>query len=226
MRTLLIFDFDGTLVDTLTDVALCFNEALRQCGLPAHPVAAYGGYVGGNLETVVGRLLPETERTMEQIDRVKSRYRALYAESPKKHTAPYAGILELLPKLRQQGYTLAVNSNKGQDLTEALVDRLFPEDTFSAVVAYKENRPSKPDPYGVNQIVKYCDMELNQAIYIGDGRSDVLTAKNAGIPCIFVQWGQGSSADYADYDACTVVRDVKDLAELLLNRQQDANGKE
>ena len=219
MRRLLILDCDGTAVDTLTDVALSFNQALRYCGFPEHPVEAYGGFVGGNRETVVSKLLPEGVSGNEPVDRVKTRYREIYAQSEKPNTAPYPGMLELLTALKAEGYTLAINSNKAQSLTEALVERLFPAGMFSSVVAYEESRPSKPDPCGVDLICRECGMNRQDAVYIGDGRSDVLTAKNAGIPCVFVTWGQGSQSECEAYDRCVVAKNMEELGQLLRNME-------
>ena len=215
MRDLLIFDCDGTLVDTLTDVGRCFNMALAACGFPQHPIAAYGGFVGGNLETVVSKLLPGDMNCQDNVDRVKGIYRRIYAEDPKPNTLPFDGIQELLYCLKRDGFSLAVNSNKAQALTEKVIQKHFPADTFDAIVAYDENRPSKPDPYGVEAICRVCGKNLNSAIYIGDGRSDVLTAKNAKIPCIFVTWGQGTLSDCMDYENCYVANNVGELGEML-----------
>lgn len=194
MRRLIIFDFDGTLADTLTDVALCFNEALRQNDFAPHPLAAFGGFVGGNLETVVSRMLPPGAATTENIDRVKLRYRALYGQSAKPNTAPYPGIPALLTRLKAAGCVLAVNSNKGQLLLEDMVEKTFPQGMFAAVIGYEESRPSKPDPAGVDAICRACGLTRADAVYVGDGQSDVDTAVQAGIPCVYVAWGQGSDA--------------------------------
>ena len=215
MRKLLIFDCDGTLVDTLHDVSLCFNMALASSGFPEHPLDAYGGFVGGNLETIVTRLLPVECRNAENIERVKTAYRCLYANSEKKNTLPYPGILDALRHLKQKGFVLAVNTNKGQQLTDALLEQLFPNSLFSAVVGYDEARPSKPDPYGVRMICEKCGMDLEQAIYIGDGRSDINTAANAGIPCVFVTWGQGTEEDSRDERIHAVVDSVPEMERIL-----------
>lgn len=193
MRDLVIFDCDGTLVDTLYDVGLCFNDALSQHGFPTYPLEGYVGFVGGNLEQIVGRLLPEDACTSENIAAVKETYRRLYRESDKLHTLPYEGIPELLDQLKEQGCVLAVNTNKGQALADALLDKLFPDHPFDAIVGYEESRPSKPDAFGVQMICDAVGIDSTRAAYVGDGESDRLTAQNAGIPFVFVTWGQGDS---------------------------------
>lgn len=192
MKKLVIFDFDGTLVDTITDVGICFNEALRECNFPQHSLDRFGSFVGGNLETIVSKMLPSDQITEENITQVKTLYRKLYLNSSKPNTKPYPGMMELLYELKQKGVTLAVNSNKGQDLLDDMVEKMFPPDFFSAVVGYHESRPSKPDPYGVDMICMQAGYTREDAIYVGDGKSDLDTAENAGIPCLFVMWGQST----------------------------------
>lgn len=215
MRRLLIFDCDGTLVDTITDVALSFNAALAANGFPEHPVEAYGGFVGGNLETIVSRLLPEKDRNEENVDRVKTSYRAIYGASEKENTLPFAGIRKMLSSLKEKGYLLAVNTNKAQSLTDPLLEKLFPERPFDCVVGYEETRPSKPDPFGVDLICRKCGCTREDAVYIGDGLSDINTAHNASIPCIFVTWGQGTEEDERDGRIFRVCRSVEELWETL-----------
>lgn len=192
MKKLVILDFDGTAVDTITDVSLCFNEALRLNHFPQHPLKAFDRFVGGNLETVVSRMLPPEQVTEANITRVKTIYRELYLASSKPNTQPYPGVRELLDDLKAMNVMVAINSNKGQALLDDMVEKMFPPHYFITVVGYQESFPPKPDPYGVNLIIQACNSSEIDAIYIGDGRSDIETAANAGIPCIFVNWGQGT----------------------------------
>ena len=211
---LVIFDFDGTLVDTITDVGICFNMALRESGLPEHPLENFGRFAGGNLETVVSKMLPKGQVTEDNINRVKTKYRELYLKSCKPNSKPYAGIMQLLYELKSSGCKVAVNSNKGQMLLDDMVEKIFPKNFFDSVVGYLESRPSKPDPYGVQLIAKQCGCTLNDVVYIGDGESDVRTAQNAGVPCIFVSWGQGSLPEDIDI---IQINEVEQLRRLLLS---------
>ncbi len=216
MNKVAIFDFDGTIVDTITDVALSFNKALKENGFPEHPIKAYDGFVGGNLETVVSRMLPQNCISEENIDKVKTTYRSIYSTSEKENTKPYPGVMDMLNTLKNQGWKLAINTNKGQVLVDQLNEKIFPEDMFDSVVGYLESRPSKPDAYGVNMICDECGEAVSQAIYVGDGMSDVNTAKNAQIPCIFVTWGQGSLED-GEYSNVVSVDTVSELQDRLIN---------
>lgn len=191
MYKLVIFDFDGTLADTVKDVAVCFNEALKQCGFPQHSLQEVCDLVGGNLEVIVSKLLPREQATPENIDRVKKLYRKIYSACSKDNTFLYPGIMDLLLELKEKKVRLAVNSNKGQDLLEQMVEKMFPMGFFDAVIGYSEYYPPKPDPYGVEMILTKCSCSAADAVYVGDGLSDIKTAQNAGVACIFVSWGQG-----------------------------------
>lgn len=217
MKKLAIFDFDGTVVDTITDVAICFNESLRLHGFPQHSLEKYSKFVGGNLETVVSRLLPQGQVSDENISRVKLTYRELYLNSSKPNTKPYPGMTGLLEELKANGVKIAVNSNKGQALLDHMIGSMYPLGYFDAVVGYLETRPSKPDPYGVDMICKACGCTRQDAVYIGDGRSDIDTASNAGIPCVFVTWGQGTEQDQSDARVAFVAHDICQLNSILLS---------
>lgn len=217
MKKLIIFDFDGTAVDTITDVVACFNAALEECGFCGYTVEGFSRYVGGDLETIVTNLLPEDARTSANIDRVKMLYRRFYLESVKPNTKPYPGMPELMQKLKLAGCKLAVNSNKGQLLLEDMVEKLFPFGFFDAVVGYLESRPSKPDPCGVDMICEACGCSRADAVYVGDGKSDLTTANNAGIPCILVTWGQGTPELWNDPRVYAKVDTAQQLEAVLQN---------
>lgn len=218
MRKLVIFDFDGTLVDTLTDVSICFNEALAVNDMPVHPLEEYSNHVGGNLETIVSNILPPDKVTEVNIDLVKSSYRKIYSQSSKPNTKIYPGIMDCLYTLKNNGYKLAVNSNKGQVLLDEMVSDMFPDNFFDSVIGYLEERPSKPDPLGVDMICSECGCMRDDAVYVGDGKSDVRTAENAGIPCIFVLWNKSNEHTFNVYKT---VRNADELKEVLLGEIDD-----
>lgn len=186
---LLIFDFDGTLADTIVDVVLCFNEALRINGFPEWRFEDIKKLIGGNLETIVSRMIPESDRNRETIDRVKQTYRELYMVSEKPNSRPYPGVLDMLVAIQEENVLLAVNSNKGQKLLDAMVANMFGDFCFCAVIGYDEAFPSKPDPDGVNRILSSCGLNTEQALYIGDGNSDRETARNANMDFSLATWG-------------------------------------
>lgn len=215
MKKLIIFDFDGTIVDTITDVGICFNKALEVNNFPQHPLDAFNHFVGGDLETVVSRMLPQDQVSDENIDNVKKIYRDLYLHSTKPNTKPYVGIMPLLDELKFLDIKLAINSNKGQVLLEDMVEKMFPLHYFDACVGYLESRPSKPDAYGVELILQQCGCDKSEAVYVGDGHSDIETARNAEIPCVFVTWGQGVAVDRNDRRIAAVAESTEQLRGIL-----------
>ena len=213
-KKLYIFDFDGTLVDTITDVAICFNAALAQFGFPIHDLTLYKHFVGGNLETVVARLLPSDQVIEENITKVKTAHRKLYLASEKPNTAPFPGIPEVLLHLQKKQKKLTIHTNKAQQLTDALCQRFFEKIDFLAVVGYDPLYPSKPDPWGVRYLMEKAKVTTEETVYIGDGLTDVLTAENAGIDCLYVTWGQGKPGDTEHPCVRKIVYSPADLLDL------------
>ena len=185
---LLIFDFDGTLADTIQDVAICFNQALKIHGFPEWEIEDIKTLIGGDLETIVTNMIPKNKRTRQSIENVKQTYRQIYLNSDKPNSKPYPGISEMLDQLRHDDVIVTINSNKGQQLLDNMTKQLFNNYIFYKVIGYDERYPSKPDPAGVNQILLYCKAQKGQTIYIGDGNSDRMTAQNADIDFCLTIW--------------------------------------
>lgn len=189
MKRLAIFDLDGTLLDTVADLANATNHALATCGYPTHPTEAYYKFVGNGINMLFHRALPEKERTEENIGRIRSFFIPYYNAHNADDSTPYEGIPELLDELRARGIQLAVASNKYQQATEKLVKHFFPTIPFIAVYGQREGVPIKPDPTVVNDILNLTGMTQRDTIYIGDSGVDMLTAYNAKVESIGVTWG-------------------------------------
>lgn len=189
MKKLLIFDFDGTLVDTFTDAGIYYNKALKEYGFPEHSIEEYKYLMGGSLEEVVTRILPENNRTEVNINNVKNYYWNNYPSSKKENTKPYNGIVELLKNLQKNKIKIAINTNKKQEMVENLCTNLFGNIKFDCIAGNSEKYPPKPNPAGVKYIIDNCQVVAEDCIYIGDSKYDFETAENAGIDAILVTWG-------------------------------------
>ena len=183
----IIFDLDGTLLNTIDDLGYACNYALAQTGYPTHPIEAYPAKVGNGINNLIRRALPEAERTEENIQRVRAFFVPYYDTHNCDYTRPYEGISDLLTALKAQGHQLAVASNKYQAATEKIVNHFFPG-MFAVILGEREGVERKPDP----QIVFDIQDRLAQSgktLYIGDSLVDYETAKNAKVPFVACSWG-------------------------------------
>lgn len=189
MIKLLIFDLDGTLLDTIEDLANATNHALKQFNFPLHETADYRFFVGNGINKLIERALPETHRNADVLSMVKHEFLKYYLAHAEDCTRPYPEIPELLDVLQQQGYQIGVASNKMHDATVDLVQRFFPGIHFTAVLGQRDGIPVKPSPEILNEIVDIAGAPKSETLYIGDSGTDAQTAVNAGIRFTGVLWG-------------------------------------
>lgn len=156
MKKLVIFDLDGTLLNTIADLGAASNYALEQCGFPTHPISAYPLYVGSGIRKLLERVLPESSRNAEQVETMRTYFMEYYGKHMTDATEPYPGITELLQQLTQRGIAIAVASNKYQSAVEYLIGHYFPGLPWAAVEGQKEGVPVKPDPSIVFEILAKC----------------------------------------------------------------------
>lgn len=206
-KRLAFFDFDGTLVDTIVDAGRCFNKALEYFGFDPYPLDQYGKVVGGNLEIIFSKLLSPKDRTEENILKLKEKYKEIYAEDKKPSTKPFNGITEVLKYLNENEVLIAISTNKAQILTEQLTDKLFPEIDFLSILGYCDERPSKPDPTAIEELMIANGIEKDEVVFIGDGLTDIKTAENAKVDCILVTWGQGDVKILSQEKAVSFIAD-------------------
>lgn len=181
---------DGTLLDTIGDLAAAVNHALALRDLPQHDIAAYRRMVGHGVRNLVTQALPEERQGDEAfIDACLADFKAFYSAHIADRTLPYPGMQELLRDLQARGVRLAVASNKFQAGTETLVRGLFPDIRFAAVLGDREGRPLKPDPEIVVEVLRACACRREEAVMVGDSPTDMKTAVNGGIDGIAVNWG-------------------------------------
>lgn len=187
MSMTIIFDLDGTLLNTIDDLGYACNYALEQTGYATHPIADYPRMVGNGINNLIRRALPESERTEENILRVRAHFVPYYNNHNCDYTRPYEGIPELLATLKSQGHHLAVASNKYQAATEKIVNHFFPG-TFDVILGEREGIERKPNPQIVYDILSTFTFHLSP-LYIGDSLVDRDTAQNAKVPFVACSWG-------------------------------------
>lgn len=188
-KSLIIFDLDGTLLNTIADLAQSVNHALKQLGYPTHEESAYNFMVGNGINKLFERALPEGEKTEENILRVRELFIPFYSEHNMDKSRPYPGIPELLRTLQSQGKQIAVASNKYQAGTEELIAYYFPEIKFTAIFGQREGITPKPDPTVVYDILKIAGTPKDKVLYVGDSGVDMQTAINSEITSCGVTWG-------------------------------------
>ena len=185
----LIFDLDGTLVDSLPGITAALNAALASEGLPGHPEQAVRGFVGDGLETTVRRACPPGVDDDARVSRLVAVFRESYQDCWRPGTRTYPGIPALLEELHGRGMLLAVLSNKSHTFTVEMVREIFPDISFTAILGLKPGMPPKPDPDGALEIAKSLVIDPHQCRIIGDSTMDIETAKNAGMRSCAVTWG-------------------------------------
>ena len=187
-----IFDLDGTLVDTLEDIAANMNKALKLRGYPELPSCEYLEKVGWGINRLAFLALPESERNQETAEMVASDAVRFYAENPLLYSRPYPGILELVSALRQRKIRLSVLTNKPDQTAQKVIAGLFPPGSFERVQGEITGNPRKPDPACVWELLVDLDMTPASIIFVGDSEIDMETAVNSGCYALGVSWGYRS----------------------------------
>lgn len=183
-----IFDLDGTLLYTLTDIANAANQALRDLGLSEFPERDFKHFVGGGVKVLAQRIREASGGSLE-LDVFVQRFKELYAKNSYAHSKPYSGILESIQELQQKGFQLAVLSNKPHEYTRVMVKAILGNVTWNQVIGAKADIPTKPDPTMLYNIMKAMDKMPDQCVYIGDSGTDMEAAKSAGVQAWGVTWG-------------------------------------
>ena len=196
---LVIFDLDGTLLDTLDDLSAAVNYAMQQKGFPQHTRDEYRKMVGHGARNLMRQALPTDQKDNEAlIDAVLADFRAYYTAHIDVHTKPFPGIQNLLIKLHQEDVMLAVASNKFQEGTEHLIKEFFPEIPFVAILGNRPNFPLKPDAEVVGEVLRKTGVKREEAVMVGDSDTDMETAANGGIKGVAVSWGYRNMKDLAN----------------------------
>ena len=184
-----LFDLDGTLLDTLDDLAGAANKVLEKHGLPVHPREAYKYFVGDGLQVLMERIVPAAERNPALLKELAADFRQVYGQTWQVHSRPYPGIDAMLKGLAGAGLRLAVLSNKPHDFTRLCVDNLLPGHSFDLILGQREGVAKKPDPAGAIEVAQTLCLAPEQFLYLGDTAVDMETAKRAGMRAVGVLWG-------------------------------------
>ena len=215
MIKLVVFDLDGTLLDSLKDLAVSANYALRLNGFPEHDLAEFRYFVGNGITKLIERALPLENRQLETIEKVRADFVNYYSLHKADYTAPYPGIVDLLRKLRKRDICLAVASNKFQSATEVLVPYYFGQGTFAFVYGQREGIPTKPDPRVVFDILHEAGVQQDETLYVGDSGVDMQTASRAGVTAVGVMWGFRTREELQANGASFIVEHPAEILKLL-----------
>ena len=218
MKKLIIFDLDGTLLNTIGDLADAVDYVMRSRNLPEHTNAEYRQMVGGGIKRLVERALPtELAQNEEYVEECVAQFRRYYVDNIDRHTIPYEGITELLHKLQHDGVKMAVASNKFQHGTDRLVAKFFGDIDFVAIEGNREGAPLKPNPEIIHNILRIAGVEPTNAVMVGDSGIDIRTAIAAGIDSIGVSWGFRFADELYATGATTVVTTAEELERAIYN---------
>ena len=213
MYNVYIFDLDGTLLDTLHDLASSVNYALQNHDMPTHSVDAIRGFVGNGVRLLMERAVPDGAQN-PQFEATFATFRQHYMQHSLDTTCPYPGIAEMLHQLKQRGCRLAVVSNKMMAATQDLVRHFFPEIEVAIGEHEAEGIRKKPAPDTVFQALRQLGVGKEQAVYVGDSDVDLQTARNSGLPCISVLWGFRSRDFLLHHGATTFITHPAELLSL------------
>lgn len=212
---LIIFDLDGTLLDTLQDLGDSCNAVLQQYGYPTRPLVAYKKFVGNGVEKLIERALPEEARTPQTMPLVLAAFKSYYEQKPITHTKPYTGIIPLLQELKSLGYLISVASNKYHEAVIPLMAEYFPDISFDLVLGHRTGRPAKPDPDIVFDSIQTLGVSKQDCFYVGDSSVDMDTANNAGVTAIGVTWGFREESELRQHGAQHIIHHPQELLEIV-----------
>ncbi len=209
-----VFDLDGTLLNTLEDLADAGNYALGEMGFPQHETEKYKYFVGNGIPKLIERIVPK-DCGDDDRERVHTLFSEYYGRHCMDKTRPYKGIPELLLTLDEKEIKTAVATNKDHEFSVRLIKKFFGE-TVHLVVGRKDGSPKKPDPYCVNLILNTLGAEKAETLYVGDSGVDMETAVNAGLQSCGVLWGFRTEKELTDSGACHIADSAESLLKIIL----------
>lgn len=212
---LIVFDLDGTLLNSLEDLADSANWVLEQHGFPTHPVDAYRYFVGDGVRKLIERILPQEERTEARIEQCRQEFVAYYKVHMEDKTSVYEGITELLVELKNRGLKIAVATNKVHIAVKPLMEKYFPEIRFDSMIGQREGVPVKPAPQIMFDILREIGCEPSEALHVGDTATDMQLAHNAGVTPVGVLWGYRPLEELQEAGAKFIIEKPEELLRLV-----------
>lgn len=209
-----IFDLDGTLLNSLQDIALSMNDVLKELNINTHEIEDYKNFVGDGALVLVRNALPK-DSDEKLINKALKRFKEIYGSNKYEFSRPYDNILEMLHSLEKQNIKLAILSNKPHIFTKAYVKKYFSEISFQEVHGQKESIEKKPSPQGLQNILNALKINTEECLYVGDTKTDILTAKNAKVKSIGVLWGFRPKEELEKYHADYIVSQVHDILDII-----------
>lgn len=217
MKKLIVFDLDGTLLNSLADLADSCNFLLHKHGFPTHPLDSYRYFVGNGIKNLVRRALPaEASKDEDYVEQFFQEMVAYYDLHKADKTAPYPQITETMEILQEKGIQLAVASNKVNKAMKPLMDHYFPSIHFIAALGQREGIPIKPHPQIVFDILRIAQVGAEEALYVGDTGVDVQTAHSAGLPAVGVLWGFRDRNELIEHKADFIIEKPEELLDIVL----------
>lgn len=214
-RDTIIFDLDGTLLNTLDDIADSLNITMEKCGYPTREKKEIRKMIGGGASLLIKRALPE-DISGEELERCKGQFMSHYIKNANNKTNLYEGIRPLVKKLAQEEFKMGVVSNKGDKAVQQLIKTYFEEDMQMAL-GEREDITRKPAPDALLLAMDMLGSKVGECIYIGDSEVDVEFARNAGIPCIIVTWGFRDKEELKEAEPDVIVETMEELYEEIHN---------
>ncbi|WP_228280858.1 HAD family hydrolase [Aliarcobacter cryaerophilus] len=213
MKKTVIFDLDGTLLDSIEDIASSMNKVLESLQLPTHKIEDYKHFVGGGVDILVENALNNQSKEIK--DEVIKRFKIEYDGKLHSKTLPYNGIYQLLDELKKLDINLAVLSNKPHEFTVSYVNHFFKNYNFKEIHGQKKDVPKKPDPKAALDIVKFLNSSCENTYFIGDTKIDMQTAKSANMTAIGVLWGFRDEKELRDFGADFIVSNPLEILKIL-----------